>query len=129
MAVTDKQKSAQLLRRYGITLSEYDLLMTLQEEACAICKLPETARDPKSHRCIALAVDHDHATGAIRGLLCSKCNRALGYLNDDINLLLAGVAYISRHMQRKPVEQNTTDRRRLTRLHGRSRKRGRNRVE
>lgn len=108
MAVTHRQRSTQLLRRYGITLEEYEWLMEMQGDACAICKMPETARDPKSHRPIALAVDHEHSSGAIRGLLCSKCNRALGYLNDDVNLLLAGVAYLTRSLTRKPIEQPDT---------------------
>jgi hypothetical protein len=42
----------------------------------------------------ALAIDHDHRTGKIRGLLCMKCNRGMGYLNDDINLLQKAIEHL-----------------------------------
>lgn len=64
--------------RYGITPEQYDALMTEQGGACALCDLP-VAECPKG----ALHIDHDHATGRIRGLLCLRCNSALERLERD----------------------------------------------
>lgn len=63
------QHGAMIERTYGLTATEYDRLLAEQGGRCAICR----AR-PKSKR---LAVDHDHKTGAVRGLLCSRCNHDL----------------------------------------------------
>lgn len=60
-----------LRTRYGITPEEYDELLARQDGRCAMCR-EECATGKR------LAVDHDHATGAVRGLLCHACNRALG---------------------------------------------------
>jgi hypothetical protein len=64
-------RAVKLKRRFGLTVEVYDALLAAQDGVCAICKQPQ----PGGHR---LAVDHDHTTGQLRGLLCSKCNRALG---------------------------------------------------
>lgn len=62
--------------RTGITEAEYDRLLAVQGGGCAICGNP-----PKTRR---LHVDHDHKTGAVRGLLCFRCNRALpNYVGAD----------------------------------------------
>lgn len=60
-----------LVKAYGITSEQYDDLLAAQWEVCAICAAPRSAR-------YRLAVDHDHATGKVRGLLCERCNTALG---------------------------------------------------
>jgi hypothetical protein len=64
-----KTHAATIAKTYGITGDEYEALLRAQGGRCAICR----AR-PKSKR---LAVDHDHKTGAVRGLLCSRCNHDL----------------------------------------------------
>jgi hypothetical protein len=69
----EKYTNYRLKARFGITLEEYNLLLQEQEGVCAICKRTEARR---------LAVDHCHATGQIRGLLCSGCNRLLGRIED-----------------------------------------------
>ncbi len=74
-------RRAHLKRKYGITLEEYELLFEVAGGKCAICLRSETARRKGKLR--TLCVDHDHATGAVRGLLCTSCNRAIGYLGDD----------------------------------------------
>lgn len=66
------------LKRYSLTLVDYDRLWEQQEGLCAICGKSETTKRGESVQ--RLSVDHDHRTGKVRGLLCSKCNPALGYL-------------------------------------------------
>lgn len=67
--VSAAQHGAMVAKTYGLTGGDYDALLAAQGGRCAICR----AR-PKSKR---LAVDHDHKTGAVRGLLCSRCNHDL----------------------------------------------------
>lgn len=90
-----KRENAQLVRRarerkYGITHDEYVTLLDAQGGVCAICGNNESGRDPRQ-----MSVDHDHKTGAIRGLLCNRCNPMLGYARDDIGVLQAAIAYLT----------------------------------
>ena len=78
---------ARLGRNYGLSREEHRRLLEGQNGVCAVCKLP-------SRR--ALCVDHCHATRQVRGLLCDKCNTALGLLGDDVLRILAAVAYLNR---------------------------------
>lgn len=81
-------RRSRLRRVYGITPEEYDALAAKQKNACAICK----------QECVTgyrLAVDHDHETGRVRGLLCMHCNSGIGNLNDSIPLLQAAIRYLS----------------------------------
>jgi hypothetical protein len=84
---TDKLKDAALLRNYGITLAERDALLAAQEGKCAICQAALVGNRN-------LHVDHCHATGAIRGLLCRSCNTALGFLKDDTSRLKRAILYL-----------------------------------
>lgn len=70
----------KLLLRYKISMEEYQSLLKSQNHKCKICQRTEVQVGKR------LAVDHCHSTGQIRGLLCSKCNQAVGLLNDDPNL-------------------------------------------
>lgn len=79
-------RSYHVTRRYGITAAEADYLFDLQNGLCAICKLA-----PAAH------VDHDHATGAVRALLCFNCNGGLGQFRDDPDVLRAAAEYIRFH--------------------------------
>lgn len=75
-------------RRTGITKDQYDDLITLQLGVCAIC----------SQVCSrALAIDHNHITGQLRGLLCNKCNRGIGYLNDDVETVRKALEYLTKY--------------------------------
>lgn len=85
-----------LRAQYGMTPEDYDALLQSQNGLCAICKKPER-RLNRAGKIRHLAVDHDHATGAIRGLLCSSCNNGIGYFGDDLTLLRAAVAYLEDH--------------------------------
>jgi hypothetical protein len=80
-----------LRRVFGLSLEEYDGLLKSQEGGCAIC-----GRTTE----IALAVDHDHATGSVRGLLCRECNLGLGNFMDDPALLDAASSYLRKVVMR-----------------------------
>lgn len=79
-------RSVQLRCKFGITLEEYDEMLEEQGGVCAVCG--GTCKTGK-----ALAVDHDHETGKVRGLLCSNCNQAIGKLS-SVDLLLSAASYL-----------------------------------
>jgi hypothetical protein len=83
-----KKKNTDIKRKYGITLEEYNIIHNKQENKCLICGKHQ------SEIKIPFAIDHNHKTGKIRGLLCGKCNLGLGYFDDNINLLLKAVKYL-----------------------------------
>ena len=85
----------KLLQKYGLTIKEWEELFDKQNGTCAICNLPETLIDRGTLR--RLSVDHCHSTGKVRALLCSKCNKAIGLLNDDLTLLNKAVSYLEHH--------------------------------
>lgn len=79
---------------------EYAALLAEQGDGCAICYRQNRSNDRKDR----LAVDHDHRTGTIRGLLCHRCNTALGLFNDSPNTLAVAISYLGRAFIRA-VEQ------------------------
>lgn len=83
----DRRLATHLRYKFGITLEEYDALLDAQDGRCAICGARPEGR--------MLDVDHDHATGIVRGLLCNNCNRGIGHLGDDAERLLAAAAYLN----------------------------------
>ena len=93
----DKYKNKYLLKSYGITLDDFNVMKESQGGVCKICGNPEVALNPKTKKPRELAVDHCHNTGKIRGLLCSKCNTSLGNFKDDISLLEAAIVYLSKN--------------------------------
>ena len=74
------------IRSYGLQVNEFNAMMRDQDGKCYICG------GDNGH--IALSIDHDHKTGRVRGLLCNKCNRALGLFNDNLETLLKAVDYL-----------------------------------
>jgi len=82
----DKIKDRQLRRTYGITLEDYAALLDQQGGVCRLCGKPPSKK--------SLHVDHCHESGKIRGLLCSKCNTALGLANDSPDLLRRMAFYL-----------------------------------
>lgn len=85
-----RSRAYHLMKKYGLTPEQYDEMLAAQGGGCSICRRPP--RDD-----IALHVDHDHETGAIRGLTCFRCNNALGDFNDDPVLLQRAADYLDRH--------------------------------
>lgn len=92
----DADADKTLRRKYGITLAQYDELFELQGGVCALCKKGETTkRRKKGEGRERLAVDHCHDTGRVRGLLCFKCNTAIGSLGDTEEDARKVVEYLS----------------------------------
>jgi hypothetical protein len=85
---TKQRRREQTIRSYGITPEEYDALLASQGGGCAICGVAE---NPSGLR---LPVDHDHATGEVRGILCSNCNSGIGMLGDNPDRVIAAAAYL-----------------------------------
>jgi hypothetical protein len=81
-----------LKRRYGLTAAEADAMLEEQDGLCAICKAA-----PAAH------VDHDHATGRVRALLCFNCNGGLGQFKDDPVALHAAAYYVQFHTSRQEI--------------------------
>jgi hypothetical protein len=82
-------QEGNLIRRYGINLEDFVRLSRQQNSVCKICGSPDG--DKKGRR---LSIDHDHDTGEVRGLLCNRCNRAIGMFNDDIELMKQAISYL-----------------------------------
>lgn len=76
-----------LRRQYGISKLEYENLLNAQDGKCAICSCA-----PKRFH-----VDHNHKTRKLRGLLCSNCNRGIGHLQDNPEVLRKAVEYLERY--------------------------------
>jgi Recombination endonuclease VII len=83
-----KRRAQRLRTSYGLSVAEFDALVEKQNKCCAICE-KEFERTPQ--------VDHDHKTGKVRGLLCIKCNRALGLFADDSNVLKNAITYLEKN--------------------------------
>lgn len=83
-----------VVSKYNINYNDYLLMLQSQNNRCAICKQNETVLYNKKGKIKRLAVDHCHETGKIRGLLCTKCNIALGKFKDNTALLEKSINYL-----------------------------------
>jgi hypothetical protein len=79
------RREERLKQVYGLSVEDYDAMLAQQGGVCGICK----TRPDKP-----LFVDHCHATGKVRGLLCHPCNAALGFMRDDPRLTSAATEYL-----------------------------------
>lgn len=86
-------------RKYGLTSQELQNLLLQQKGFCAICATPVVWGDILTH------VDHDHATGNVRGILCGHCNRGLGGFRDKPELLEKAIHYLLLHKVTKALSQ------------------------
>ena len=85
-----KNNLTRKCKRLGISADEFTRLYKLQDGKCALCEIDQG-------ECIKrFAIDHDHATGIVRGLLCDKCNRGIGLLNDSPSILIKAAEYVQR---------------------------------
>ena len=84
----DSTKNRRLLKRYNITLEDFNKLYLYQEGKCAICK-KSINKEKEAH------VDHCHDSGKVRGVLCDNCNRGLGNFQDNIKTLQQAIDYLN----------------------------------
>jgi hypothetical protein len=85
-----------LHKQYDMTNDEFDQMLAAQGGRCAICRTDEPRSGGRGGANGTWHVDHDHATGKNRGLLCSNCNRMLGQAKDNPATLRAGADYLER---------------------------------
>lgn len=93
----DHVKDKNLQNHYGITLGDLQTMLHQQEGVCAICQSGDWGK-------YGPMVDHDHATGLIRGILCTRCNVALGMMKDDPKLLMSAIHYLTAHQEVQPSQ-------------------------
>jgi hypothetical protein len=82
---------------YGLEDGEYASILLSQGDGCAICGGQEDLIDPRTGKPRMLAVDHNHGTNKVRGILCADHNRGLGFFGDDPALLRKAAAYLEAH--------------------------------
>ena len=88
-----KQRIKYLMDSFKLTPEKWQAIWDYQDGKCAIC----------GHALKIANTDHDHKSGETRGLLCSRCNRALGRFGDSLVLLLAAVRYVQEPPARKAL--------------------------
>jgi hypothetical protein len=90
------QRKMVFKRVYGISLEDYDVMFERQGGACAICKRTG----------LTLCLDHCHLTGEVRGLLCIRCNSAIGFFSDDPALLQTATDYLQAVRERQKAQDS-----------------------
>lgn len=89
----DHYRDLEYQKRYNISLQEYEKIWNDQDGKCKICDCSESSL--KEGRYKRLVVDHCHITGKVRGLLCNNCNRAIGLLKDNVQVLNSAIKYLT----------------------------------
>lgn len=103
----DRLRGYQLRYKYGLSAEQFQEMFSRHDGRCAICR--RRAEEVGSGK-NALCVDHCHRSGSVRGLLCTNCNRGIGYLGDDQDRLAAAIAYLLSYEnppiteERQPIE-------------------------
>lgn len=83
-----RRYAEHLRAAYGLELTDLERMISEQGGACAICRRTLIRTRKQTH------VDHDHATGRVRGVLCNRCNKGLGYFEDDPAALATAAQYV-----------------------------------
>ncbi len=94
------KRNVRLIEAYGISQGEYEAMFERQHGECAICGSRHADR-----RGLRLHVDHDHATGVVRGLLCGSCNFGIGKFRDSDELLAKAIVYLRSHSGRQSPDK------------------------
>jgi hypothetical protein len=88
--LSDFYKKYDLKRRYKLSVAAYAQMYKKQKGECAICQRPIKLHDMKTH------VDHDHATGEVRGILCGHCNFMIGHAGENQEILRSAARYLAK---------------------------------
>lgn len=99
-SINERQKAS----KFGLSIEKYRQMFIDQNDLCAICSQPETRifkpRDKtKEMKVMKLCVDHNHATGKVRKLLCHDCNTMIGKAKEDIQILESAINYLKKHKE------------------------------
>lgn len=87
-----RHRKYELQKKYNLTEEDYNKMLIKQNGCCAIC-----GTDKPTGKWKVFAVDHNHKTGTVRELLCNECNRGIGLLKDNPELLMKAAKYILKH--------------------------------
>lgn len=91
IAFKEREWQRHIHKTFGLTYERYCEMLHEQDGVCAICGTHGQDYEAR------LSVDHDHATGEVRGLLCRQCNAGLGAFRDSLNMLEAAIGYLEVH--------------------------------
>ncbi len=84
----DQSANKAMMKNYGITLTEYNTMLTEQKDCCYICKIHKDTQVKRLH------IDHNHKTGKVRALLCHYCNATIGNAREDMKRLTNIITYL-----------------------------------
>ena len=97
-------RAHNLKQRYGLSPDEYQSILAHQNFTCAICEVEIShALEYTAKR--SVVVDHNHETGEVRGILCSKCNLVLGHARESTDILYRAIVYLSERGAYTPKKQ------------------------
>lgn len=88
---TAMYRKQNLKQNYGITVEDYEAMLESQDYKCPICEVDFNEHPRRPH------VDHDHATGQVRAVLCDNCNSGIGHMKDNADNLKRAIAYLEYH--------------------------------
>lgn len=92
----ESRRKIQRRHKYGLNDDKFKEMLSEQAGLCACCGISLDEGWTQNHKPNKLVVDHDHATGVVRGLLCTKCNKGLGLLGDSVEGLEKALAYLKK---------------------------------
>lgn len=94
----EKKRDENLRRCYGISLDQYNQMLVEQKGVCKICGTDDPGGRQSGRGTVDnFYVDHCHTTKKVRGLLCNTCNRAMGYIGENVNTLEQMIKYLNNH--------------------------------
>lgn len=85
----DSSRWSRIKKIYGITKDRFNEMHQKQDGKCDICK--KNLKDKSTH------IDHNHKSGKVRGLLCNKCNQAIGLMHESKSIIKNSLAYLEKH--------------------------------
>lgn len=91
----ERLKHLYLMNTYGLSYQDFISILEIQNYKCKICNRGlEVSIEVRQLKADSAVVDHDHATGKVRGILCNECNRGLGYFHDNKESLMKAIKYL-----------------------------------